>query len=149
MHDKDKDKDKDHMRLDQTRDWDNEPILLDALERQYQRLRGAVRDTIAVGIQATTSLFSGRPSPLAELTYREVMQYFSTHRPRDPRVAKGLLLKHPDRDGWMITQCFLDKEDTPLKDPAKGNYYGRQIVTEKLDQDLTELFGTADSVTLE
>src|SRR5262249_7994069 len=64
------------------------------------------------------------PTRVNLLTYPELITYFVSHRPAEPRVRRGAILRQRSRRGYVIRQIFLDHNDEVVCDPA-GEPFGR------------------------
>ncbi|MBW4626219.1 MAG: hypothetical protein KME49_12125 [Brasilonema octagenarum HA4186-MV1] len=88
------------------------------------------------------------PEVIREMTYEASISYFVTQRPRDPRVAKGAMLRQPHPKGELFLQVFLDKNNE-LICGDDGNPFGRQVIVIKFDSELMDTFGTDSLVIVE
>ena len=88
------------------------------------------------------------PQVVPLMTYEEVLRYFISDRPDDPRVAKGALLFDAHPEGKLLTQLFLDENNEMLSD-AKGLPYGRKLIATAIDQDLDAIREDHDFLVVE
>ena len=79
------------------------------------------------------------------MTYEDAIAYFVEHRPNDPSVQKGAIIRQAQGDGYYIIQTFLNHQNNLVFDP-KGVPYGRKVLVERLDEELLELFGEQDLI---
>jgi hypothetical protein len=79
------------------------------------------------------------------VTYPELIAYFVSDRPAEPRVRRGAILRQRSRSGYLIRQMFLDQQDQVVCDPS-GEPYGRTIEARDLDEELLETFGDQDLI---
>ena len=82
------------------------------------------------------------------MTYESAIEYFVTDRPADPRIVKGAILHQPHRQGQHLAQVFLDKNNQ-LVCRHDGKPYGRQLVAERLDEELLEVFDGTNLIIVE
>ncbi len=78
------------------------------------------------------------------LTFGDVVSYFTSERPDDPRIKAGaLLLAAGSQPGHVAFQVFLEEADQVCGD-ASGTPYGRRILAHRLDAELTGYLGGGD-----
>jgi len=87
------------------------------------------------------------------LTYEEVMTYFINERPNDERIKKGAIWRQflgnsVEGKKYHIAQVFLDEGNEIVFD-KDNKLYGRQLVTNKLDDELLNIFAEKDLVLVE
>lgn len=84
------------------------------------------------------------------LTYETAMKYYKTDTPANSPVKKGILMREKLSNKTRIIQAFMDEENDIIGQPDhKTLAYGRQLLVESLDEELTELFGDASIVIVE
>lgn len=73
------------------------------------------------------------------VTFDQVITFFETDRPADFTVHKGVIIWQEHDEGQILGQIFLDQHNLIIcrKD---GTPYGRQLVTQHLDQKLAQTF---------
>jgi len=81
------------------------------------------------------------------ISYNEVFKYFINSN-KDPRIAKGVLLKEDGGKHILLYQVFLDKDNNIVCN-ADQSPIGRPLKAKRLDIELKELFGTKDMVLVE
>src|SRR5579859_653017 len=75
------------------------------------------------------------------LTYEVAMKYYKTDAPPNSEVKKGILIREKLSNKIRIIQAFIDEKDEIIGKPShKRLAYGRQLLVESLDEELTELF---------
>jgi hypothetical protein len=79
------------------------------------------------------------------LTFADVIRYFASERPDDPRVSSGALMRSPHRRGQLLDQVFLDERDQVCVD-ASGAPYGRRLIAARLDAELAGKFADLDVI---
>ena len=77
-----------------------------------------------------------RPGVIDELSFADVVAYFTEQHPGDPRISAGALICQPHPKGRLVFQVFLDERDRPCLDPS-GAPYGRRLVAGSFDDELT------------
>ena len=87
----------------------------------------------------------GIPEVLEEITFDEAKSYFETDRPGNLNVKKGAIICKYHTDGEFLGQVFLDGNNHLICRPD-GTPYGRQLVTKKLDQKLSEILGDRELI---
>ena len=85
---------------------------------------------------------------LPVIKYEDAISYFVNNRPNNSRVQKGAMLKDTHQKGYVFIQVFLDSENH-LVCQDDGIPYGRKIVVEKFDDELSETFGNQGLVIVE
>ena len=83
---------------------------------------------------------------LKELTYDSAIEYFVNNRP--PGNIKGAILRKIEDRGQIIIQVFLDKKNKLVCMP-NGKPYGRKMLVQELDSDLSEAFDDEDLIIVE
>jgi hypothetical protein len=84
----------------------------------------------------------------SELTYEAIMDYFEQHRPAEVQIQKGVVLREKLAEGVRILQMFLDEDNLPVYAP-NGRLYGRRLLAQALSQQLNNLFGKNDVISLD
>lgn len=94
----------------------------------------------------TLARFVPEPEVIPVLTYRAVIEYFTTDRPPFSDI-QGAILKqiHPKRKGYLIVQVFLDSNQE-LICREDGTPYGRKILVKNFDEELLESFHGKDLI---
>lgn len=123
-------------------------------------------DAVAVALRAIGGLFdsmaqlcgsgvAGRageipldPGTVPYLTFRSVVEWLSSNRPKDNRIVKAALLRQSMGSTIKIVTVYLDSANTPVLG-INGIPYGRAQLTDRLDQELSEFFGTRSMVLFE
>jgi len=109
-------------------------------------VRSAVKATLDwFDEQATKAAPPPRPEVVDELTFSDVVRYFSDKHPNDPAVRAGALFCRPHPTGQMLFQVFLDDNDEPCADRS-GVPYGRRVIARRLDPELAAKFTDTDVV---
>ena len=87
---------------------------------------------------------------IPELTYRDVITYFTNEMPGDPRIVKGAVLKQmsPNSEGYYVYQVFLDRANVPVCN-KRGVPYGKKWMTRSFDGELLTAFGGEDLLIVE
>lgn len=81
-------------------------------------------------------------------TYEQSISYFVEDRPDHEEIEKGVILKERHKDGYLITQLFLNERNQPVRNI--NNYvYGRRLITRELDLELKESFGGKSMIVVE
>lgn len=83
-----------------------------------------------------------------KLSYDAAIQYLVNNRPDVSNVAKGAILRQPHERGYSITQVFLDNKNQ-LVCMSSGRPYGRRLIVQQLDPELTEAFDNEDLIIVE
>lgn len=81
-----------------------------------------------------------RPGVVDELSFADVVAYFTEQHPGDPGIAAGALICQPHPKGRLVFLVFLDERDRPCLD-ASGAPYGRRMVAGSFDDELTRRLG--------
>lgn len=98
--------------------------------------------------QLVAKLTTKQSKVIPLFTYAAAIQYFVDERPEDERIEKGVILRQPRPEGFLIIQVFLDGKNSLVPD-AKGQIHGRQLVVNKLDDELQEAFGNTSMILVE
>lgn len=131
-------------------DFENEKQAgYDAAERSVQAsFEEALKlaNTLADVIKKCCDIIVGmRSDSYAELTYREVVKELVDHKPADPAIVKGAVLRKRLASGETeLTLFYLDQYNEPVWGPNPKRPYGCRKRTKQLDAELTEFFGTKD-----
>lgn len=81
------------------------------------------------------------------LTMRDVMGFFTRHRP-DVDNVRGILLRQRQHGGYRMTQMFVNASSEPVG--ARGGMeFGRSFVTARLDDELTAMYAGNDLIVFE
>lgn len=112
------------------------PIISSFVEKISNIKESAERLNLRVGIIDNIGVISKLQQIL---TYENVIGYFTLERPVDVRVKKMLVRFLKNNKGYVVTFLFLDSDDLPLRS-KDGILYGKQIVTNALDEELMDLF---------
>ena len=80
-------------------------------------------------------------------TYIEALEYAVDIKLKYPNVKSTLLKLDRSSKGLVITQIFIDNDEELV--PKKRGYLGRKITAKKLDEELDEILGNADSVVID
>jgi len=83
-----------------------------------------------------------------ELSYEEAMKYFIDHKNDSPNIAKGAIYKEEVKDGFLITQVFLDKNNKPVTD-GHGKPLGYKRRVSRLNNELLHLFKDENLIMVE
>jgi len=84
------------------------------------------------------------------LTYEMAMKYYVLAAPESPKPKKGILMRENLSNKIRIIQAFMDEEDEVISKPGNEKLaYGRQLLVDSLDEELTELFGDASVIIVE
>jgi hypothetical protein len=76
----------------------------------------------------------------SELKFEELVTWFSI-QPRHPDAKYGAIAKRPfKKNNIIVIQVFLDEQKKIILKYDK-HQYGRKVVAESLDNELTEAFG--------
>jgi len=82
----------------------------------------------------------------SELTYSEVMRFFTAHKDDNAAIIKGAILKIATEDGKIIfTQILLDKNND-LVCNDQGIPLGRKLTVRSIDPELKNVFKSNDLV---
>lgn len=79
------------------------------------------------------------------MTYEEAMGFFVTRRPQGIPVQQGVILRERRPEGFLVIQGFMDSNNSFIKD-QKGNECVRQLLVQKLDNELLQAFGDEDII---
>jgi hypothetical protein len=82
------------------------------------------------------------------ITYRDAIEYFITNRPADARVAKGAIIVKRRTHTMKTLWVFLDEKNGIVND-ATGKPYGRQLIVNTFDEELSECFAGTDLLVFE
>ena len=82
------------------------------------------------------------------LTYEAAIQYFVESNPSISSVEKEAILRQQHSQGQTILQVFLNKKNELVCMP-QGKPYGRRLIVQKLDAELSEAFGDTDLIIVE
>ncbi|GAB4202789.1 MAG: hypothetical protein OHK0022_26340 [Roseiflexaceae bacterium] len=82
------------------------------------------------------------------LTYTSAIEYFIDHHPADMRTVKGVILRQPHPDGYVVTQVFLTQDHRLILKP-NGRPHGRCLLVSRLDEQLMVSFDNADCIIVE
>lgn len=83
--------------------------------------------------------------PLRGASYADLIGYFASARPADPRVTQGAISREQSPEGTVISQVFLDSDGKVVTRPD-GRPYGRRFLAHFLDAELEEAFGEGDLI---
>ena len=76
-----------------------------------------------------------------QLRYEDAIGWFVDQRPPGDIANRGVIIRTQRRDGKIeVMQAFLDNSDQLVAD-KHGVPYGRHLVADSLDDELTEAFG--------
>ncbi|MUG98757.1 hypothetical protein F7734_43280 [Scytonema sp. UIC 10036] len=78
-------------------------------------------------------------SQVSVLTYKDTIEFFIKKRPTNPEANKGVLLRQYHPKGFTVIQLFLDSKNDLICYPD-GKPYGRVLIAEKFDAELSEIF---------
>lgn len=81
------------------------------------------------------------------LTMRDVIGFFTKHRPGLDNV-RGILLRQHQRGGYRMTQMFVDASSKPIG-ARNGMEFGRSFVAARLDDELTAMYAGNDLIVFE
>ena len=104
-------------------------------------LREALRDVVKL-------LPPLGPDVVAVLTYGQAIEYFVRNCPPHPSVGKGVLMRQPHPQGFLVIQVFLDRRNNIVR-RRDGRVYGRQLIAEQFDPELNDIFGDKDLILVE
>jgi len=88
------------------------------------------------------------PEVRAVIKYDAAMKYFESDRPSNSNVKKGAIVRQTHREGQLLAQVFLDRNNQ-LVFRSDGTPYGRQLVASKFDQKLRDTFGENNLIIVE
>lgn len=88
------------------------------------------------------------PEVIPIITYEDMIKYFITDRPNDPRIRKGAILRQTHPQGYHLAQVFLDKNNQVVLS-SNSVPYGRQLIARELDDELSEVFGNKELIIVE
>ena len=103
----------------------------------------AVLEHLAAVFDQELDLPRRRSQTVEELTFGDVVDYFTDERPGDPRIKAGALLSAGHPQGRLVYQVFLDEQDRVCSD-ASGTPYGRRVIARRLDHELNDYLGGGD-----
>jgi hypothetical protein len=83
-----------------------------------------------------------------ELSYEEAMKYFIAHKDDKAEIVKGVIIKETVKEGFLVYQVFLDKNNQPV-DGTDGRPLGCKRTVSRLDKELLDAFGTDDLIIVE
>jgi hypothetical protein len=118
------------------RSWPDRPLA----DPQYVQ---AVLRHLALVFDQELDLPRRRSLTVEELTFGDVVDYFTSERPGDPRITAGALLSAGHPQGRLVFQVFLDDQDRVCSD-ATGTPYGRRVIARRLDHELNDYLGGGD-----
>lgn len=84
----------------------------------------------------------------SELTDEMILDYFAKCQAADFRIHKSVVLREKLPEGVRIVQVFLDRENQ-LTYAADAHPYGRRLLVQGLDQQLSSRFGKHHLIILE
>lgn len=91
-------------------------------------------------------LFAGPPEEAKPLmTYEEAMGFFVTRRPQGIPIQQGIILRERRADGFLVIQGFMDAQNNFVQD-HEGNPCMRQVMVQRLDDELLYAFGNDDVI---
>jgi|GEM_PF-3234719 len=111
-------------------------------------LHESVFNTISGILSSLLDRLPIEPNIFREMTYEAAISYFVNERPSDPRVKKGAMVLQSHTKGKLFIQFFLDAENQ-IVCSSKGNPFGRQVIVQKIDEELLETFGQENLVIIE
>jgi hypothetical protein len=76
----------------------------------------------------------------SELTYAMILDYFAQCQAADLRIHKSVVLREKLPEGVRIVQVFLDRANQ-LTYATDTHPYGRRLLVQGLDQQLSSSFG--------
>jgi len=79
------------------------------------------------------------PEVMAMITFDEAISYFQSDRPPNLAFYKNVIIRQDCREGHLVVQAFLDKNNEFIC-RSDRSLYGRQLVVKKLDKKLRENF---------
>ena len=127
---------------------------LDGLVQTLENLLGYKEPKTA--IDSLVDLIQGKlpqePEVISVMTYREVVEFFVTERPRFPEIQKGAILrqKHPKKQGlFVVYQVFLDGKSELVCRQDNGIPFGRKVLVKNFDEELSDSFQNKDLLIFE
>jgi hypothetical protein len=121
----------------------------DPAEGLYGVIKGLVRGPVHALLAQVFGDTAGKPVEIATLEYVDVLEYAAARRAEDRRIMATLVRRQPraDVDAWVVTQVFTDQKDALIRSAA--GLTGRQLLVKAMDDELTDLFGEAESIAIE
>jgi hypothetical protein len=96
---------------------------------------------------------ASQPVEVTTLDFIDVLEFAATCLAEDPRIMATVLRRErkPEVTTWLVTQAFTDEKHELIRRPAPApaGLTGRQLLVQALDDELTDLFGAAESITIE
>jgi transcription antitermination factor NusA-like protein len=100
------------------------------------------------------------PNIVEVMAYSDAIEYFVRNAPADLHVSKGVMLRQSHPRGYLFIQVFLDSQNNLLRktgredrrgqtDKTNGKLYGRRLIVEQFDRELSDLFGDKDLILVE
>lgn len=92
------------------------------------------------------------PEVISVLTYRQVVEFFVTERPRVKEIKKGAILRqeYPKKQGLVIIyQVFLDENNELVCRQDNGIPFGRKVLVKNFDEELLNYFENKDLLIFE
>jgi len=116
-------------------------------EKEEKTFFGKIKKKVADFINEVSEGIMSEVLTYDIISYDEVFKYFISSN-KDPRIAKGVLLKEDNGKHIFLYQVFLDKNDN-IVCKADQSPIGRKLEAKQMDIELKELFGTKDMVLVE
>jgi hypothetical protein len=115
-------------------------------------LYGVIKDLVRGPVHALLSQLHGEPAaarpPMIEvLEYFQLLEYAAAKKIERPEIVATLVRRELTPNAWLFTQVFLDRADNLIQ--KDGKFFGRVVLAKAVDDELSELFDDAESVTVE
>lgn len=82
------------------------------------------------------------------ITYEHVIDYFTKCKPLDKSISKMLVRYKQIEDGYLVTFFFLDDNEKVVLD-KDGIIYGKQIISESIDEEFIQMIGDNKGIIIE
>lgn len=82
------------------------------------------------------------------MTYEEALSFFITHQPEGTQPSKGVLIREPRVDGYLVIWGFLNANDELLTNDQGAPCVHQQLV-KSLDDELQQAFGDRNTIIIQ
>jgi hypothetical protein len=92
-------------------------------------------------------LVGATPAEREVLEYVDVLEYAAARRDEGQRIGATILHRKTEPGAWLVTQAFTDENHQLIR--TQDKLLGRQLLVKAFDEELAELFGEAESITID
>lgn len=116
-------------------------------------LKNITKEFLALGDQIeklfdSLKILKSKPDEIELLTYDETIKYFINEKPENPDVIKGVILRQPYEERWLVVQAFLNESDEIICDD-KNKPLNKFIIVTEFDKELKDVFKDKNLIIVE